>query len=154
MKPTGAARKPHSITRSATATGRPSTGARTPAFGEFNIGAGYRDKKQISYFDFGGFPDYRVADLDVWSFTPRVRIAQPLFGHANTLVAGFDWYRWDYRLRRSNSVENIAQPVNTVSAVQENVAFYLYNTTRVNDARDVDRGRAPRALQDQRHRRL
>jgi iron complex outermembrane receptor protein len=110
------------------------------AFGEFNIGAGYRDKKQISYFDFGGFPDYRSTDLDVWSFTPRVKIAQPLFGHANTLVAGFDWYRWNYRLRRSNAAANIGQPVNTVNAVQENAAFYLHNTTRVTERVTLNAG--------------
>ena len=110
------------------------------AFGEFNIGAGYRDKKQVSYFDFGGFPDYRIADLDVWSFTPRVKFAQPLFGLANTLVAGFDWYRWDYHLRRSNAAENIGQPVNTVSAAQENAAFYLHNTTRVNERVTLNAG--------------
>ena len=106
---------------------------RDTAFGEFNIGAGWRDKEQTSYFDFGGFPDYRVIDLDVWSFTPRVKIAQPLFGRANTLVAGFDWYRWDYRLRRSNAAANIGQPFNTVDAVQENTALYVHNTTRVTE---------------------
>ena len=109
-------------------------------FGEFNIGAGYRDKKQTSYFDFGGFPDYRIADLDVWSFTPRVRIAQPLFGQANTLVAGFDWHRWNYRLRRSDAVANIGQPFNTVAAMQENAAFYLHNTTRVGERTTLNAG--------------
>jgi len=109
-------------------------------FGEFNIGAGYRDKKQASFFDFGGFPDFRIADLDVWSFTPRVKIAQPLFGRANTLVAGFDWHRWNYRLRRSDAVANIGQPVNTVNASQENAAFYLHNTTRVSERITLNAG--------------
>ena len=109
-------------------------------FGEFNIGAGYRAKKQTSYFDFGGFPDYRIADLDVWSFTPRVKIAQPLFGHANTLVAGFDWHRWNYRLRRSDAVAHIGQPFNTVAAMQENTAFYLHNTTRVGERTTLNAG--------------
>lgn len=109
-------------------------------FGEFNIGAGYRDKKQTSYFDFGGFPDYRVVDLDVWSFTPRVKIAQPLFGHANTLVAGFDWYHWNYRLRRSDAVADIGQPFNTVAAMQENAAFYVHDTTRVSERTTLNAG--------------
>src|SRR5574340_136976 len=113
---------------------------RDTSFGEFNIGAGYRDKKQTSYFDFSGFPDYRIADLDVWSFTPRVKIAQPLFGRANTLVAGFDWYRWNYRLRRSNAAANIGQPINSVEAVQENAAFYLSNTTRVTERVTLNAG--------------
>lgn len=113
---------------------------RNTAFGEFNIGAGYRDKAQTSFFDFGGFSDFRVIDLDVWSFTPRVKIAQPLAGLANTLVAGFDWYRWDYRLRRSNSAANIGQPINTVDATQDNKAVYLHNTTRLSERLTVSAG--------------
>jgi len=113
---------------------------RSTAFGEFNIGAGYRDKAQTSFFDFGGSPDFRVIDLDVWSFTPRVKIAQPLAGLANTLVVGFDWYRWDYRLRRSNSPANIGQPINTVDATQDNKAFYLHNTTRLSERLTVSAG--------------
>ena len=97
--------------------------------GQFSLGLGYRDKEQKSYFDFGGFPDYRVAELDVWSVSPRMRFPQPVAGLPNTLVAGLDWYRWDYRLRVSNSPASISQPFNTVDATQENTALYLYNTT-------------------------
>ncbi|MGH8635168.1 MAG: TonB-dependent receptor [Burkholderiales bacterium] len=99
--------------------------------GEFHLGLGYRDKEQTSYFDQGGFSDYRVADLTVWSISPRMRFPQPLAGLPNTLVAGVDWYRWDYRLRVSNSQSNIAQPFNTVGATQENSALYLHNTTQL-----------------------
>ena len=101
--------------------------------GQFNLGLGYRDKEQKSYFDQGGFPfsDYRIADLDVWSISPRMRFPQAVAGLPNTLVAGVDWYRWDYRLRVSNAPANIGQPFNTVEADQENLAFYLYNTTRL-----------------------
>jgi iron complex outermembrane receptor protein len=113
---------------------------RDTTFGEFNISAGWRDKAQTSYFDFGGFPDYRLIDLDVWSFTPRMKIAQPLFGHGNTLVAGLDWYRWNYRLRRSNATASIAQPYNTVDATQETAAVYLHNTTRISERATVTVG--------------
>jgi iron complex outermembrane receptor protein len=99
--------------------------------GEFNLGLGWRDKEQKSYFDFNGFPDYRIADLDVWSVSPRMRFPQPVAGLPNTLVAGIDWYHWDYRLRVSNSPANIGQPFNTVDARQENSAVYLYNTTQL-----------------------
>jgi iron complex outermembrane receptor protein len=99
--------------------------------GEFNLGLGYREKEQTSYFDQGSFSDYRVADLGVWSISPRVRFPQPLAGLPNTLVAGLDWYRWNYRLRVSNSQANIAQPFNTVDATQENSALYLLNTTQL-----------------------
>lgn len=106
---------------------------RTTTFGEFNVGLGWRDKTQTSYFDFGGFPDYRVVDLDVWSFTPRLKIAHGALGASSTLVAGFDWYRWSYRLRRANSAANIGRPINTVEATQENKGLYVHNTTRMGD---------------------
>ena len=107
------------------------------AFGELIIGGGYRDKQQTAYFDFGGFPDYRVTDLDVWSFTPRLRIAQPVFGKDNTLVIGYDQYRWDYRLRKSISTVAIAQPINSISATQDTHAVYAHNTTRLTDKATV-----------------
>ncbi|HXV09665.1 MAG TPA: TonB-dependent receptor [Burkholderiales bacterium] len=99
--------------------------------GQLIFGLGYREKEQKSYFDQGGFPDYRIADLDVWSLSPRMRFPQPLAGLPNTLVAGLDFYRWDYRLRVSNSPSNITQPLNTVDARQENTALYLHNTMRL-----------------------
>jgi len=99
--------------------------------GELDLGLGYRDKEQTAYFDQGGFPDYRVADLGVWSISPRMRFAQPLAGLPNTLVVGVDWYRWDYQLRVSNAQANIGQPFNTVDATQENSALYLHNTTQL-----------------------
>jgi iron complex outermembrane receptor protein len=104
---------------------------REMGFGEFSLGLGYRDKEQKSYFDFNGFPDYREADLDVWSVSPRMRFPQPFAGFPNTLVAGIDYYRWDYRLRISNSQANIVQPFNTVDATQENTALYVHNTTQL-----------------------
>ena len=104
---------------------------RETGIGEFDLGLGYRDKEQTSYFDQGGFSDYRVADLGVWSVSPRMRFAQPLAGLPNTLVAGLDWNRWNYRLRVSNSQANLSQPFNTVDATQENSALYLYNTTQL-----------------------
>jgi iron complex outermembrane receptor protein len=98
--------------------------------GVFTLGLGWRDKTQRSYFDFGGFPDYRSSALDVRSLTPRARFEHGLFGSASALVVGFDWYHWDYRLRRSNSAANSARPFNTVAAIQENKALYFHNTAR------------------------
>ncbi len=113
---------------------------RNVAFGEFVIGAGWRDKTQTSYFDFGGFPDYRAIDLDVWSLTPRVKVAHALLGSAGTLVAGFDWYHWNYRLRRSDSAANSARPINAVAATQENKAIYLHNSTHFGERLTVTAG--------------
>jgi len=119
----------------------------TTDFGEVNFGVGWRSKDQTSYFDCGGFPDYRATSLDVWSVTPRVKFAPLVFGRPSTLVAGFDWYRWDYGLRRSNSPVNIAQPVNAVDAVQENTSFYVHDTLNVTDLLTVNAGARRERLQ-------
>lgn len=99
--------------------------------GDFSLGAGWRNKEQVSYFDFGGFPDYRVADLDVLSLSPRMRWSLDLPGGSHTLVAGFDWYHWDYQLKRSNSTTNISNPYNVIDARQKNTGVYLHDTLKV-----------------------
>ncbi len=99
-------------------------------WGEFTLAGSWRDKAQRSYFDFGGFPDYRVVDLDVWSLTPRMKVDHRLMGRSSATVAGIDWYRWNYRLRRSNATANIARPFNTVNAEQDTKAVYVQNTTQ------------------------
>ncbi len=99
--------------------------------GQLNLGVGYRDKEQNSFFDQGGFPNFRAAELGVWSVSPRMKFPQPLFGVPNTLVAGFDWYRWDYRLLTSNSPANVGRPAHVVDATQDNTAFYVHNTTQL-----------------------
>ncbi len=103
----------------------------TTGFGEVNLSGGWRSKEQTSYFDFGGFPTFRIADLNVLSLTPRIKVTTPIAGHANTLVAGVDWYRWDYRLVRSNLPGNISRPINTVEATQQNAALYLQDTFQI-----------------------
>ena len=109
-------------------------------FGEVNLSGGWRGKEQTAYFDFGGFPTYRIADLNVLSLTPRVKVNLPLAGYANTLIAGFDRYRWDYRLLRSNLPGNITRPINTVEADQTNSAFYVRDTFQLNERLSFDGG--------------
>ena len=105
----------------------------TTGFGEVNLSGGWRGKAQTSYFDFGGFPNYRATDVNVWSLTPRIKITLPLAGHANTLVTGIDWYRWDYRLLMSNAPGNISRPVNTIEAAQHNIAIYAQDTLQLSE---------------------
>lgn len=109
-------------------------------FGEFNVGAGWREKTQRSYFDFGGFPDYRETALDVWSLTPRMKVNLPVFGRANTLVLGLDWYRWDYGRRTSNASANVSQPVNAIDARQNTIGLYALDTLRVTEQMSVTAG--------------
>jgi len=108
--------------------------------GELSLGLGYRDKAQRSYFDFGGFPDYRDIDLDVLTFQPRYRLRGDLFGARHALVVGMDLARWNYRLLRSNSVANIARPFNSVSADQENAALYAMDTIRWSESVSMNLG--------------
>ena len=112
----------------------------TTGFGEFNLCGGWRGKEQKSYFDFGGFPNYRIADLNVLSLTPRVKVTTPLAGHANTLIVGFDSYRWDYRLLVSNAPGNVTRPINTIEAQQQNSAFYLQDTLQLNERLSLTAG--------------
>jgi iron complex outermembrane receptor protein len=107
---------------------------------DFDVGLGYRTRRQTSYFFFSGFPDYRITDLDIWSFTPRARLKHHLFGTDNTLVVGLDWYRWGYNLRHSNDPSNIGQPIDNIDATQENTAVYLRNTTKLNSRTTLTAG--------------
>ncbi len=108
--------------------------------GEFALGMGYRDKSQHSYFDFGGFPDYRSIDLDVLSMQPRFRWQGDGLGGRHSIVAGLDLAKWDYTLRRSNQPSNIGRPINTVGANQDTRAFYLLDTVQVSERVAVNAG--------------
>lgn len=110
------------------------------AVGELALGLGYRDKAQRSYFDFGGFPDYRDIDLDVVNVQPRYRWRGSGWGATHTLVAGFDFARWDYALARSNSSGNVGQPFTRVGARQDNAAVYLLDTVELTDALVLNAG--------------
>ena len=101
---------------------------------EFNVGGGWRDKTQKAFFEFGGFPDYRETELNVWSVTPRAKLDMPLFGRPHTFIVGVDWYSWDYQLRRSNSTISISRPFNTIDATEDTVGVYVLDTLRITDA--------------------
>lgn len=105
--------------------------ASRPDFGFFDAELGYREKAQTSFFDFGGFPDYRETDVAVWSLTPRVKIPTTLGGRDNQLVIGVDVYDWEYALDLSNDPRNIAIPINKVRARQRNYGIYLNDTLRL-----------------------
>ncbi|MDO8989615.1 MAG: TonB-dependent receptor [Sideroxyarcus sp.] len=100
---------------------------------DVNIGVARRSKNQKSYFDWGGFPEYRDGDLTVNSFTPRVRVPHELGGES-LLVVGVDVHRWAYTQRTSNSPANINQPINRIGVSQHNDAWYVQNTTHLSAA--------------------
>ncbi len=100
-------------------------------FGQIDAELGYREKVQASYFDFGGFPDYRETDLGVWSLTPRMKLPGTIAGRDNQLVLGIDIYNWDYDLSVSNDPNNVSTPINRVRAEQRNVGIYFHDALRL-----------------------
>ena len=100
----------------------------------------YRNKQQQSNFDFGGFPDYRDADLDMWSVSPRVRLPFETGEIAHSLILGADLQRWDYRLLASNAPTNIGTPVNRVSADQRSTGLYVRDEMRLDPATRLTAG--------------
>ncbi len=91
----------------------------------------YRDKKQQAFFAaFGG--SYLDTDLNVTSFTPRMKIPHQLGGVGNQLIVGMDFADWDYESRRSNNPATINTPTTHIFATQNNRALYAQNTTQLN----------------------
>ncbi|MCC6531941.1 MAG: TonB-dependent receptor [Burkholderiales bacterium] len=108
--------------------------------GELALGLGYRDKAQRSYFDFGGFPDYRDIDLDVLSLQPRYRWRGSIFAARHTFVIGIDLARWDYGLLRANAAGNIGRPFSTVRARQDNDAVYVMDSIQLSERVSINLG--------------
>lgn len=104
------------------------------------VGLSYRRKEQTSYFDFGGFPDYREVELDVFAVTPRLRFDHSQSALPGSLVVGFDWYAWDYRLDQASSVATIGQPIHRVDATQQNRAVYFLETLSLTPKTTVTAG--------------
>lgn len=100
---------------------------------DVNLGLGRRSKNQKAYYDFGGFPNYRDGDLNVNSFTPRVRIPYQL-AEGGSVVVGLDAHRWEYTQRISNSPANIGQPINRIRLNQRNDAWYVQNLLNLSGA--------------------
>jgi len=98
-------------------------------FGQLAGELSYRDSKQQAYYAaYGG--SYLDTDLNLLSFTPRVKIPYRSGISANELVVGVDLADWDYDSRRSNSPATIDTPTTRILATQSNRALYVQNTTQ------------------------
>jgi iron complex outermembrane receptor protein len=95
---------------------------------EATVDLAYRNKRQASYFDFGGWPDYRESDVDMLSASPRVKLR--LAQHA--LIAGVDVSRWEYGVEVSNAQSNVGQPIHQVDATQRNLGAYVQDQIALN----------------------
>jgi iron complex outermembrane receptor protein len=94
----------------------------------------YRNKQQQSNFDYGSSADYREADLDMWSFSPRARLPFETGSIAHSLILGADFQWWDYRLLTSNAEANIGTPINRVLADQNSTGLYARDEMQLGSA--------------------
>jgi len=98
-------------------------------FGQLAGELSYRDTKQQAYYAaYGG--NYLDTDLNLLSFTPRVKIPFRSGGSDNEFIAGVDFADWDYDSRRSYSPSTIDTPTTRILATQSNRALYVQNTTQ------------------------
>ncbi len=100
-------------------------------FGELATELAFRDKKSQAYFDGGGWPSYLDTNLNLLSFTPRLKVVHQLGGTGNELVVGSDLADWDYDSRRSATPATIDTPTAHILAKQANRALYAQNTTKL-----------------------
>jgi iron complex outermembrane receptor protein len=98
---------------------------------ELSVGADWRGKKQVSYFDQAGFPITRDDRLELGALTPRVRAPFALAGMRHSLTVGADWYGWRYDSRRSDLPQNLAQPINIVRVDQDVQGYYVQDAVQI-----------------------
>ncbi|HSH07684.1 MAG TPA: TonB-dependent receptor [Burkholderiales bacterium] len=120
---------------------------------ELTIGLEYRDKDLSSFALLGGFAQYRDDDLELASFTPRLRLPFVTGSLRHRLTVGVDLHRWRYDSRRSDRPENVSRPSNRVDVEQKTEAVYLQDVVEIGQATIVSLGyRAARAKYDARDR--
>jgi iron complex outermembrane receptor protein len=98
---------------------------------ELSVGADWRGKAQVSYFDQSGFPVTRDDRLELGALTPRLRAPFALAGLRHTLTLGADWYGWRYDSRRSDQPQNLPRPVNRVQVDQDVRGYYLQDAVEL-----------------------
>jgi iron complex outermembrane receptor protein len=89
----------------------------------------YRDTKQQAYYAAYG-ESYLDTDLDLLSFTPRVKMPYRFGSSGNELIVGADLADWDYDSIRSTSPTALGTPTAHIMATQSNRALYAQNTTQ------------------------
>lgn len=101
---------------------------------ELSVGADWRAKDQVSYFDQSGFPITRDDRLELAALTPRVRVPFALAGMRHSLTVGTDWYGWRYDSRRSDVPQNLNQPINRVRVDQDVQGYYVQDVVALTRA--------------------
>ncbi len=98
---------------------------------------GWRSKHQASFFDYGGgFSDYLEANLDTWSFTPRLNTR---IGAVHSTL-GMDYYHSEYDTEQSLNPNTRATPFGVVDITQKTAALYSQNHLILGTGTRVDFG--------------
>jgi len=103
-------------------------------FGQMASEISYRNTKQQAYFDYycsGCGGSYLNTDLNLLSFTPRVKIPFQLGDSGNEMVVGVDIADWNYDSIRSTSPTTLSTPTAHILATQSNRALYLQNISQL-----------------------
>ena len=107
-------------------------GSRDLGFGDLAIELGYRQSGRTALlrdYAFGIFNTYADTRVNVWSFTPRLKIPFRAAGLDHSLVIGMDADDWGYVSNRATSLETLGAPAARVVAAQQNQAFYAQSNT-------------------------
>ncbi len=109
-------------------------GSRRSGRNEYSADLGYRQRSTQAFFaNFGGF--FTDTDANLWSFTPRARLAFDAFGRAHELVLGTDLERWDYGTHSATGPNDPAFSIRngdqSSAAVYAQTSLWLASTTRL-----------------------
>jgi iron complex outermembrane recepter protein len=97
----------------------------TQSIGRHEVSAdlGYRQRTTKAFFAaFGGF--FTDTDANLWSFTPRAKLAFDALGRKHDLIVGADVERWDYDTLSASSPSTTAAPFSRRRGEQDSVGWY------------------------------
>src|SRR5882672_2370854 len=121
----------------------------TQSVGRHQLSAdlGYRQRSTKAFFAaFGGF--FTDTDANLWSFTPRAKLAFDALGRKHDLIIGADFERWDYKTLSASSPTSTAAPFSRRRGEQDSVGWYaLTNFWVAERTRLVLGGRTQRIAQ-------
>ncbi len=98
------------------------------------IDVGFRHKNQNTFLEQGGFPNSLDTDLDVWSFTPRMKLESALFSTRHNLTFGADIFYYNYNSDTAPTFATINTPVHKVGMDQESYAIYANDLVSLSDS--------------------
>ena len=121
----------------------------THNIGRYEVSAdlGYRQRTTKAFFAaFGGF--FTDTDANLWSFTPRAKLAFDALGRKHDLIVGADFERWDYDTLSASGPASTGAPFSRRRGEQDSVGWYAQTNFWVAPrARVVLGGRTQRMAQ-------